>query len=201
MNCRSTSGWTRLAAWTALITALPIALQAHPGHAEAAPWFSGALHPFSGWDHVLALLGTGLWGAQWGGRARWVFPAVFLGGMAAGVLLAVWVGTLPGLEPVLLASLLVLVLGLAVAFAVRSSLPAAASLVGLCALAHGAAHGQVPGTGFSPAIHAIGLLISSAACLAIGTGLGLAARRVREERWLRWAGAALAFGGLWGLAA
>ncbi|MBN8248452.1 MAG: HupE/UreJ family protein [Verrucomicrobia bacterium] len=199
MNSRSVSGWTRVAAWTALVTALPITLQAHPGHPEVSSWISGAFHPLSGWDHALALLGAGLWGVQWGGRARWVFPAVFLGGMAAGVPLATRVGTLPGLESFVLASLLVLGLGLA--FAVRASLPAAASLVGVFALAHGASHGLESGPGLPPMAYAAGFLMSSAVWLAIGAGLGLAARRLHEERWLRWAGAALAIGGLWGLAA
>jgi len=199
MNSCSVSGWTRALAWTALAAVLPIAAQAHPGHPEPQSWISGALHPLSGWDHALALLGTGLWGAQWGGRVRWALPAVFLGAMAAGVPLAAAFGTLPGLQSLILASLLVL--GLAVAFAVRALLPVASLLVGSFALAHGASHGSEMAASAHPWMYAAGFLASSALWLAAGSAVGMAAARWRKESWLRWAGVVVALSGIWGLAA
>ncbi|MCW5556922.1 MAG: HupE/UreJ family protein [Verrucomicrobiae bacterium] len=192
-------GWARVLAWTALVSAVPIVAQAHPGHPETTSWLSGALHPLSGWDHALALLAAGLWGAQRGGRARWALPAVFLAAMAAGVPLAAAFGTLPGLESLILASLLVL--GLAVAFAVRAPLLVAVALVGGFALAHGASHGLEMASSGRPWAYAAGFLASSAVWLAIGTAVGLAAARWRKESWLRWAGAAVALGGICGFAA
>lgn len=127
-----------------------------------------------------------------------MFPAAFLAGMIAGLPLAARSGALPGLESLVLASWLML--GLAMAFAIRASMPAAAVLVGGFALAHGASHAHPGVLGLHAAAHAAGLLASSAVWLALGTGLGLAVHRVQGERWLRWAGAALALGGLFGLA-
>ena len=40
---------------------------AHAGHGIA----SGFLHPFLGWDHLIAMLAVGAWGATLGLRAIW----------------------------------------------------------------------------------------------------------------------------------
>ena len=38
---------------------------------------SGVLHPITGWDHVIAMVAVGLWGAFLGRPAIWVLPVVF----------------------------------------------------------------------------------------------------------------------------
>ena len=91
----------------------PIAAQAHPGHSASSGWEQGMLHPLTGLDHLLAILAVGLWAARSGGNARAVVPLGFLGLMAGGA----WVGrsgiALPGMESIVLASVLVLGLGVA----------------------------------------------------------------------------------------
>src|SRR5260370_42172988 len=55
---------------------------AHPGHAE-----SGFLHPLTGADHLLAMVGAGMWAALLSTRrpaAALLVPAAFLAMMAAG---------------------------------------------------------------------------------------------------------------------
>ena len=70
-----------------LLAAAPLA-QAHPGHAPF-DFVSGLLHPLTGWDHLVAMVGVGLWAAQLGGRARWLVPLAFVGVMALGAVLAI----------------------------------------------------------------------------------------------------------------
>ena len=45
---------------------------------------SGFAHPLLGWDHVIAMLAVGLWGAFLGALALWLLPVVFPLVMAAG---------------------------------------------------------------------------------------------------------------------
>ena len=50
---------------------------------------SGFAHPLLGWDHVVAMLAVGLWGAFLGAPALWLLPVVFPLVMAAGGALGV----------------------------------------------------------------------------------------------------------------
>src|SRR5881227_1589792 len=72
--------------------AAPIAF-AHPGHEGGAGLAAGWAHPFSGIDHVLAMLAVGLLAGQRGGRATWILPVSFIACMIVGGLLAL--GTMP----------------------------------------------------------------------------------------------------------
>ena len=40
---------------------------AHPGH-NVSGFAAGLMHPFSGLDHLLAMVAVGIWAAQGGGR-------------------------------------------------------------------------------------------------------------------------------------
>jgi urease accessory protein len=127
---------------------------------------AGLAHPLLGLDHLLALLGAGLWASWLGGRLRWALPAAFLGALFLGALLA-WQGlVLPAVEPMIAAS--VLVFGLLGASAVRSG-----GLLGLIVtlgfgLFHGQAHGMELPLAAGATGYAIGLLLSSAAVLGLG---------------------------------
>ncbi len=149
---------------TAALLTSATAAQAHPGHGLAGGLAGGFVHPFTGLDHLLALLAVGLWAAQQGGRAAWGLPAAFLATMAAGFALALAGVSLPAVEPVAAAS--VLVLGLAVGSAVRAPL-AGALLVGAFGLWHGYAHGGELAAGAAgPAL--AGMLAASATVQALG---------------------------------
>ncbi|MGI4878992.1 MAG: HupE/UreJ family protein [Janthinobacterium lividum] len=113
---------------------------AHPGHDGAqSSFFSGVLHPLTGMDHLAAMLMVGLWAGLTLGRKAWAAPAAFVGFMLAGFALGAGGVALPMTEGLVAASLVVL--GLALAFAVRAPLGVTVPLVGLFALAHGNAHG------------------------------------------------------------
>ena len=77
---------------------------AHAGHGIA----SGFLHPFFGWDHLIAMLAVGAWGATLGARAMWAVPAAFVSAMIVGGLFGMSGIEVPFVETMILASVLVL---------------------------------------------------------------------------------------------
>ncbi|MCR5867019.1 HupE/UreJ family protein [Aquincola sp. J276] len=173
------------AALLGLAAAFPLIASAHGGSDGAAHHglLAGLLHPFTGLDHLLAMLAVGAWGATAlpaadaqatspGGRvaAAARLPLVFAALLLAGALAAAAGLRLPAVEPVIAASLLVL--GLLVAL--RSPLPAAAAsaLVGGFALFHGAAHG----TELGGAAALAGMVMATALLHAAGLALGFAWR-------------------------
>ena len=62
------------------LIAAPAAALAHTGAEHALSFASGLKHPFTGLDHVLAMVAVGLWAGLTGGRALWLWPAAFVGG-------------------------------------------------------------------------------------------------------------------------
>jgi urease accessory protein len=165
-----------------LLLALPALAQAHPGHdGHELTWdFTGGFaHPFSGWDHLLAMLAVGLWAAQLGGRARWLVPAAFVSVMTLGAVIGQSGATFPGVEQGIAAS--VFVLGLLIAAAVRLPVSAGVALVGVFAIFHGIAHGaEMPATvgGFS---YGTGFIAATALLHAAGVGLGTAAAHFSDN--------------------
>lgn len=161
---------------------LPLAASAHVGADAAAHHglVAGLLHPLTGSDHLLAMLSVGAWSAlatPRGDRAALLrAPAVFAALLLAGALLGAAGVTLPAVEPMIAASLLVL--GLLVAL--RRALPPAAGalLVGGFALFHGAAHGGELGGAAALA----GMVVTTALLHAGGIGLGTLLRD--RARWL-----------------
>lgn len=59
----------------AFLPGTPVEAHILPG--EAGGFLSGLQHPISGWDHVLAMVSVGLWGAQLGAPAIWILPVTF----------------------------------------------------------------------------------------------------------------------------
>lgn len=178
-----------------LLAALPTAALAHMGghphtHGLADSFMQGLAHPFTGLDHLAAMLAVGVWSAltvtpAW--RAPAAFVALLVAGAAAG-LAGLWV---PGVEPMIAAS--VLVLGLLVAVQKRMPWVLAAALSGIFAFFHGAAHGyELAGGAGAAAFGALaGMALGSAALHVAGMALGHAV--MQRHQWLaRLAGAATA---------
>lgn len=144
--------------------------QAHPGHEEGGSSFlSGLLHPLTGMDHLAAMLMVGLWAGIALRRHVWAPPAAFVAFMLAGFAHGLAGGTLQPAEGLIVAS--VLVLGLALCFAVRASLPVALSLIGLFAFAHGYAHGAELPHGAVAWRFAAGFALMTAGLHAAGLGM------------------------------
>ena len=153
---------------TAAAAALPLSALAHVGadgggHHNFLDSLTHAFaHPFTGADHLAAMLAVGAWSALTVTPA-WRAPAAFVALLVAGALAAfagLWV---PGVEPMIAAS--VLVLGLLVAVQKKMPWVLAAALAGVFAFFHGAAHGfELAGdTGWA----AVGALTG----IALGSGL------------------------------
>jgi urease accessory protein len=187
----------RTTALTAALLAslLPAAALAHTGIAPhtQSPFAAGFLHPFLGADHLLTMVAVGLFAAMIGGRARWAYPASFVAAMVAGGLLGFGGAALPVIEPAILAS--VVVLGAAIAFALRPPLAPACAVIALFGLAHGYAHGlEAPALG-GPT-YAAGFVIATSLLHATGLALGLAAGNARRPILARGLGAIACLGGL-----
>ncbi|MGI4950542.1 MAG: HupE/UreJ family protein [Janthinobacterium lividum] len=135
---------------------------------------SGALHPLTGADHLVAMVAVGLWGAQLGRPAIWILPIAFPVVMAFGAVLGM-AGT-PVPQPELMIALSALVLGLLVAFAVRANLWAAALVVSVFAIFHGYAHGQELPEAANPLAYGLGFVVATGTLHAIGIGIGTLTR-------------------------
>jgi len=165
-----------LIAASLFLAAIPAAY-AHPGHGPATGFDSGLAHPFSGWDHLLAMVAVGYWAAQL--RAPRLLPAAFLGAMAIGAVAGQWTGPVAGMEQAIAAS--VLVLGLLIARNVKMPAAAGAALVGAFAVFHGAAHGaEMPATAGALS-YGCGFVAATAALLAAGVAAGSLAARLPER--------------------
>lgn len=147
------------------------AAQAHTGEGVAGGLISGFLHPLFGWDHVVAMVAVGLWGAVLGLPALWLLPVVFPVVMALGGALGVVGVPLPAVETGI--ALSGVVLGLLVAFAVRAPLWIAALIVGAFAVFHGHAHGTELPAAADPIAYAVGFVIATGFLHLAGIAIGL----------------------------
>lgn len=127
-----------------LLAVLPLTASAHgaPGEHAHAGFLAGFAHPFTGVDHLLAMVAVGLWSAlgDRGAPRRLLAPLAFLLLLLAGALAARAGVALPGVEPMIAASLLAL--GLLIGTAVALPPLAVAAAIGGFAFFHGLAHGQ-----------------------------------------------------------
>lgn len=159
-----------------LLLLSPSLALAHPGHFDAGHFGSGVAHPLLGPDHLLAMVAVGLWAAMTGGRALLAYPTAFLLAMLAGGLMGAAAISLPLVEPTILAS--VVVMGAGVALALNIPVWAAVPMLALFGAAHGVAHGAEGPGGVA---YAGGFLLATAALHLAGMGLarlGLITARV-----------------------
>src|SRR4051794_14268348 len=184
----------KLVALLGSVALLPALAQAHPLHGTANSFSSGLNHPLHGLDHILAMVAVGLWAAQMGGRALWLVPATFVGLMTLGGMLGMLAVPLPGVEAGILVS--VLALGLLIAAAARLPLAASMALVGLFAIFHGHAHGTELPAAASGLTYGLGFVLATIALHACGMGVGLLAQKRFTLPAIRFAGGAIALGGL-----
>ncbi|MTH76422.1 HupE/UreJ family protein [Paracoccus aestuariivivens] len=157
---------------------MPTAAFAHVGeHGHGSAFAQGWTHPLGGMDHVLAMVAVGLWAATAADkRGVWALPLAFVGAMVLGGVLGAMGIPLPAVEPMILASSIIL--GLAVALALRPSLGFALPIVAAFGLFHGHAHGaEGPAAGL--AAYAVGFVLATSALHLAGIALGkLGASRV-----------------------
>lgn len=174
----------------AAAAALPLSALAHVGadgggHHHFLDSLSHAFaHPFTGADHLAAMLAVGAWSALTmpSLRTAWRAPAAFVALLVAGALAGfsgLWVS---GVEPMIAAS--VLVLGLLVLVQKKMPWSAAAALAGVFAFFHGAAHGfELAGDSGMAAVGALaGIALGSATLHIAGMVLGHAV--MQRHQWV-----------------
>ncbi|MDR7125647.1 HupE/UreJ family protein [Pseudotabrizicola sp. 4114] len=175
------------------IAVLPQMALAHVGHHDSPAFLSGVMHPVGGADHVLAMVAVGLWAAVTGGRALWALPLGFVGAMLAGGGMGAAGIALPGVEPMILAS--IVLTGLLAALAWRAPMAVGLAVVAVFGLFHGHAHGtEGPASGLLT--YAAGFALSTMALHLAGLGLGLALNALSARMATRALGAGTAFAGL-----
>ena len=183
----------RLLAFAVLTSMAATPALAHVGVGATDSFTAGALHPLGGLDHMLAMVTVGLWGVLAGGRALWLWPAAFVSTMIAGFGVAALGLDVPFVEPVILAS--AVVLGLLVLLAIKASLWAGAVIVAAFAYFHGFAHGSEAGAA-SLLPYAAGFVLSTIVLHLAGIALGLLMQGRIGQPALRVAGGAVMIGGL-----
>lgn len=153
-------------------------------------FMAGFMHPLMGPDHLLAMLGVGIWAAQLGKRATWLVPAAFVTVMMAGAALAMFGAALPMVEFGIGGS--VLVIGALIACGTRMPVALAMSLAGAFALFHGHAHGtELPGLAH-PAAYGAGFVAATSLLHAAGIGIAYALHRHAASQPFRIGGAVMA---------
>jgi urease accessory protein len=192
---RRGAGTSRLGAALAGVVLVVAAgpASAHVLLQPGAGFAAGLAHPFSGIDHLLAMMVVGAWAAQLGGRAMVWVPLSFVAAMCAGGAVGfLWPG--PAHEVAVAAT--VALLGGFVAFAFRPSVTVAAVLVALMAVAHGHAHASELPIAASPLAYSAGFVLATATLHGLGLGIGRVARSGASAQWMRHAGAAISMVGV-----
>jgi urease accessory protein len=182
-----------------LVLALPAlvcgsgAAMAHTGLEHALSFGSGFSHPWTGPDHMLAMIAVGLWAGLNGGRALWAWPTAFVGVMIAGGVTGMMVIGVPMVEQGILAT--VVVLGLLTATAAK--VPGlGAVLVGAFALLHGHAHGAELPAEAAAVSYAVGFAVATALLHILGLTIAHLWSRARGRPLVRGAGGLAAAAGV-----
>ncbi|MDR3395556.1 MAG: HupE/UreJ family protein [Parasulfuritortus sp.] len=133
-------------------------------------FLAGFLHPFTGLDHLSAMVAVGIWSAMTT-RRIWLAPIAFASMLGMGAVLGSAGMTLSGVEPMIAVSLLIL--GLLVATRIHLPSLVGAALVGGLALYHGIAHGTELAGAASFVAALAGMLTGTMLLHMSGIGMGL----------------------------
>ena len=175
-SIKTVSATARVLAAAATLSAVAVPALAHPGHLASAGFLDGAVHPLSGLDHLIAMITVGVYGATIGGRARLAVPGAFLGAMLTGGLLAMLGVSLPLVEPMIYAS--VVVLALLCVMPMSRTAWMGTAFAGWFGLFHGFAHGAEMPADAAALGYALGFVLATAGLHAVGLGLGSAIHRL-----------------------
>lgn len=163
---------------------------AHTQVGVAGGLASGFLHPITGFDHLIAMVAVGLWGAQLGAPAIWVLPLTFPLVMAFGGVLGVLGVPLP--VPEIAIALSALVLGALVATHLRVPLAIAATVVAVFAIFHGHAHGTELPSAANPLAYGVGFVVATGLLHLCGILIGTLSRWPVGQRLIQGLGGAIA---------
>ncbi len=129
------------------------------------------MHPLTGFDHMLAMVSVGLWGAFLGRPLIVALPVIFPTVMAFGAFLGMANIPFPPVEIGI--GLSVLLLGGVIAAAWRAPVWAACLIVAIFAMFHGYAHGKELPSAADPIGYSVGFVLSTGLLHVCGIGIGL----------------------------
>ncbi len=169
--------------------------QAHLAEGSANGFIAGVLHPLTGFDHLLAMVAVGIWGATLGKPLVWELPIAFPLLMVVGGVLGIAGVPLPYIESGIAAS--VVVLGLAIAMTWRAPKVIALAIVAAFGVFHGYAHGAELPDAASPAAYVAGFVLCTGALHLAGIAIGTLQRFPKGPQALRLSGGLIAAAGMW----
>lgn len=167
---------------------------AHVNTGPVGGLVSGFEHPFLGPDHLLAMVAVGIWGAFLGRPLVWLLPIVFPMMMAVGAVLGIFGVPMLPVENGIALSLIVL--GGAIALALRAPVWVAVGLISFFALFHGYAHGVELPFALDPQPYIIGFVAATGLLHVAGIALGLLRKRPVGTLVLRGMGGMIGLAGL-----
>jgi len=180
------------------LMAIACGAHAHSGAEGANGFIAGVMHPLTGFDHLLAMVAVGIWGATLGRPLIWVLPVAFPMLMVFGGVLGITGVPLPFIETGIAIS--VIVLGFAIAAAWRAPIALAVGIVSAFGVFHGYAHGAELPNAASPSAYVAGFVLCTGARHLAGVAFGEVKRLQKGTLALRVVGALIAAAGGWILA-
>jgi urease accessory protein len=168
---------------------------AHMGTGLPGGFVSGFIHPLTGFDHLLAMVSVGLWGAFLGRPLIYILPVVFPAMMVVGAIMGMFGVPLPPVEVGI--ALSVLVLGGSIALSVRAPVWAASLIVAVFAVFHGYAHGKELPSAADPVSYSVGFVVATGLLHVLGICLGLLNDRPHGMVVTRGTGALITVVGAW----
>jgi len=178
-----------------LAATLPSPAMAHDGTGLAGGFVAGFTHPLSGFDHMLAMVAVGIWGAFLGRPLVFALPMLFPSAMALGGGIGMAGIPVPPVE--LGIAISVVVLGAVILFAVRLPVVVACAIVAMFALFHGYAHGMELPSAADPIGYSAGFVLCTGLLHLAGIALGTLRAWPAGTAVLRGIGGAMAVIGLW----
>lgn len=184
----------RSTATLALLCCTAVA-QANTGEGAAQGFLAGVLHPLSGFDHMLAMVAVGIWGATLGRPLVVILPMVFPLLMVVGGILGITAVPLPYVEIGI--ALSVIVLGLSIALAWKAPVAVALVIVASFGVFHGYAHGAELPSAAAPAAYVAGFVVCTGTLHLTGIALGMVKNLPKGSQFLRICGVAISAVGAW----
>ena len=167
---------------------------AHTGTGLAGGFASGFTHPLTGFDHLLAMVSVGLWGAFLGRPLIYALPVIFPGVMVLGAALGMFAVPLPTVE--IGVALSVLVLGACIALSLRAPVWVASAIVAAFAIFHGYAHGRELPSAADPVGYSVGFVLATGMLHVAGIAIGFLNDRPGGVMVTRGLGAAIGVAGV-----
>jgi urease accessory protein len=184
-----------IAASAAVALLIGRSAEAHMGTGLAGGFESGIRHPFSGADHLLAMVSVGLWGAFLGRPLIFALPVIFPAVMVAGAVMGMLGVPLPPVEMGI--ALSVTVLGSCIALSVKAPVWIALLIVASFAIFHGYAHGKELPSAADPIGYSLGFVLATGSLHVSGIGIGFLNQRPGGGRVTRGLGVLIVGAGVW----